>query len=170
MIEMTVTPRQKTWLQRAGTAAAVGVGMVGAAYYGGRYAVSKLLQPKQLVLDDGTARELWVANAMPALIDLRTRRRFQQNQQDSTLTVLELLPTLMENARNALPVERLTEELQVQRTTSGSAARTKAEIWHHIKIDGMSFRVETSLTRSPDATGLSAVYRAVAESFDQNPA
>ncbi|KAL9091916.1 MAG: hypothetical protein Q9165_004668 [Trypethelium subeluteriae] len=40
------------------------------------------------------------------------RRRFEQNQEDCTLTVLALLPTLRENVVDALPVERILDELQ----------------------------------------------------------
>ena len=40
------------------------------------------------------------------------RRRFQQNQEDCTITVLALLPTATENILAALPVEQITEDLQ----------------------------------------------------------
>jgi len=40
------------------------------------------------------------------------RRRFQQNQEDCTFTVLALLPTASENILEALPVESITQELQ----------------------------------------------------------
>lgn len=40
------------------------------------------------------------------------RRRFQQNQEDCTITVLALLPTAAENIAAALPVESITQELQ----------------------------------------------------------
>lgn len=40
------------------------------------------------------------------------RRRFQQNQEDCTITVLELLPTVTENVLDALPSERIAEEIQ----------------------------------------------------------
>lgn len=40
------------------------------------------------------------------------RRRFQQNQEDCTITVLALLPTATENIIDALPVESITNELQ----------------------------------------------------------
>ena len=43
------------------------------------------------------------------------RRRFQQNQEDCTFTVLALLPTVAENVLDALPVENITHELQQQR-------------------------------------------------------
>ena len=40
------------------------------------------------------------------------RRRFQQNQEDCTITVLALLPTATENVLAVLPVERITQDLQ----------------------------------------------------------
>ncbi|KAL9640163.1 MAG: hypothetical protein Q9164_000431 [Protoblastenia rupestris] len=40
------------------------------------------------------------------------RRRFQQNQEDCTITVLELLPTVTEDILEALPSEKISEELQ----------------------------------------------------------
>ena len=54
-----------------------------------------------------------------AFIDLHTdritsslRRRFEQNQEDCTFTVLAILPTATENLLEALPVERALGELQ----------------------------------------------------------
>jgi len=46
------------------------------------------------------------------LISNSLRRRFQQNQQDCTITVLELLPTVTENILEALPSEKIAEEIQ----------------------------------------------------------
>ena len=43
------------------------------------------------------------------------RRRFTQNQEDCTFTVLALLPTAADNILEALPVESITHELQRQR-------------------------------------------------------
>lgn len=44
------------------------------------------------------------------------RRRFQQNQEDCTITVLALLPTATENIVEALPVESITHELQQKKS------------------------------------------------------
>ena len=43
------------------------------------------------------------------------RRRFQQNQEDCTFTVLALLPTATENILAELETERITFELQQQK-------------------------------------------------------
>jgi peroxin-3 len=43
------------------------------------------------------------------------RRRFEQNQEDCTYTVIALLPTVREEIIGALPVEQITEQLQHER-------------------------------------------------------
>lgn len=43
------------------------------------------------------------------------RRRFEQNQEDCTYTVLALLPTVRDEIIGALPVEQITEQLQQER-------------------------------------------------------
>lgn len=43
------------------------------------------------------------------------RRRFEQNQEDCTYTVLALLPTVRDEIVGALPVEQITEQLQQER-------------------------------------------------------
>lgn len=52
------------------------------------------------------------------------RRRFQQNQEDCTITVLALLPTATENIVEALPVESITHELQQKRSERLRSADT----------------------------------------------
>jgi len=54
------------------------------------------------------------------------RRRFRQNQEDCTFTVLALLPTAAENILEALPVEDITRELQQQKAAKlGSTATSE---------------------------------------------
>lgn len=43
------------------------------------------------------------------------RRRFEQNQEDCTYTVLALLPTVRDEIIGALPVEEISNELQKQK-------------------------------------------------------
>ena len=51
------------------------------------------------------------------------RRRFQQNQDDCIITVLELLPTVSEAVIEALPSEKIAEEIQkMKRLKSGKSA------------------------------------------------
>ena len=53
------------------------------------------------------------------------RRRFQQNQEDCTITVLELLPTVAENVIEALPAERISKEIQQKKAEkTGKSAAT----------------------------------------------
>jgi len=47
--------------------------------------------------------------------NLSLRRRFEQNQEDCTFTVLALLPTAMDNILAELQTERITFELQQQK-------------------------------------------------------
>lgn len=59
------------------------------------------------------------------------KRRFAQNQQDCTYTVLALLPTVTENVLTALPVEQLTHELQqkkLERLARAAGEGTASEI------------------------------------------
>jgi len=56
------------------------------------------------------------------------RRRFQQNQEDCTYTVLALLPTATENIVRALPVEDITHELQQRRTDRIVRSSASSEI------------------------------------------
>ena len=44
------------------------------------------------------------------------RRRFEQNQEDCTFTVLAILPTATENILEGLPVEQVLAELQRQKS------------------------------------------------------
>jgi peroxin-3 len=58
------------------------------------------------------------------------RRRFEQNQEDCTFTVLALLPTATERILEELPVEKFTHELQQKKAAriakSGAATPTDA--------------------------------------------
>ena len=57
------------------------------------------------------------------------RRRFQQNQEDCTITVLELLPTAAENVVEALSAERISKEIQqkkIERTGKNAATSDTA--------------------------------------------
>lgn len=51
----------------------------------------------------------------PANSTRSLRRRFEQNQEDCTFTVLAILPTATENILDAIPVEQVLEELQKQK-------------------------------------------------------
>ncbi|KAL9031566.1 MAG: hypothetical protein Q9196_000414 [Gyalolechia fulgens] len=89
----------RKWLRRNRTNFAVGVGVLGAGYVAGQYVLSKVVEARERMAEDRVAKE-------------NLRRRFQQNQEDCTITVLALLPTATENVLEALPVERITQDLQ----------------------------------------------------------
>jgi hypothetical protein len=58
------------------------------------------------------------------------RRRFEQNQEDASLTILSWLPSVAEYLMDALPVESLTEDLKRlrrQQSTKDSAAQNNTE-------------------------------------------
>ncbi|KAL9007222.1 MAG: hypothetical protein Q9188_000025 [Gyalolechia gomerana] len=89
----------RRWLRRNRTNFAVGVSVLGAGYVAGQYVLSKVVEARQRMAEDRVAKE-------------NLRRRFQQNQEDCTITVLALLPTATENVIEALPVELITQDLQ----------------------------------------------------------
>ncbi|MCJ1307542.1 peroxin [Agyrium rufum] len=105
----------RRWLRRNRTKFAVGFGVVGVGYLATQYALKKWHEARERMAIDRIAKE-------------NLRRRFEQNQEDCTFTVLALLPTLSENVLEALPVESITEELQQQkaerlgRTAAGSGS------------------------------------------------
>lgn len=76
--------------------------MLGAGYLAGQYVLAKVSEARQRMSDDRIAKE-------------NLRRRFEQNQEDCTFTVLAILPTATENILEALPVERTLSELQKQK-------------------------------------------------------
>jgi len=92
----------RRWFRRNRTRFAIGAGSLGLVYLAGQYAWSKWLEARQRMADETMSKE-------------NLRRRFEQNQEDCTYTVLALLPTIREEIISALPVEDLTNELQRQR-------------------------------------------------------
>ncbi|KAI4744476.1 hypothetical protein E4T50_05167 [Aureobasidium sp. EXF-12298] len=92
----------RRWFRRNRTRFAIGAGTLGLVYLAGQYAWSKWLEARQRMADETMSKE-------------NLRRRFEQNQEDCTYTVLALLPTIREEIISALPVEDMTNELQRQR-------------------------------------------------------
>ncbi|ETS59755.1 hypothetical protein PaG_06278 [Moesziomyces aphidis] len=76
-------------------------GLVGGAYLLSQYAISKFQQIQEKLVNDKNAKE-------------NLRRRFAQNQEDCTFTVLALLPTLGDQLFAKHDVEQLTESLRSQ--------------------------------------------------------
>jgi peroxin-3 len=92
----------RRWLRRNRTNFAIGAGVLGATYVAGQYVLGKLSEARQRMSDERVAKE-------------NLRRRFEQNQEDCTFTVLAILPTATQNILNAVPVEQVLEELQRQK-------------------------------------------------------
>ncbi|MCJ1282975.1 peroxin [Xylographa opegraphella] len=92
----------RRWLRRNRSTFAISFGVLGVGYIAGQYILSKISEARERITSDRIARE-------------NLRRRFEQNQEDCTFTVLALLPTAAENILDALPVENLTHELQQQK-------------------------------------------------------
>ncbi|KAB2576908.1 Peroxin-3 [Lasiodiplodia theobromae] len=92
----------RRWFRRNRTNFAIGAGVLGAGYLAGQYLLGKLSEARQRMSDERIARE-------------NLRRRFEQNQEDCTFTVLAILPTATENILGALPVEQTLSELQKQK-------------------------------------------------------
>ncbi|KZF22576.1 Peroxin-3-domain-containing protein [Xylona heveae TC161] len=92
----------RKWFWRNRGRFAIGLGALGAGYVATQYVLAKLNEARERMSSDRIARE-------------NLRRRFEQNQEDCTFTVLALLPTATENILEALPVENITNELQQKR-------------------------------------------------------
>ncbi|KAF8457961.1 Peroxin-3 [Terfezia claveryi] len=91
----------KNFVRRNRTNIAIGVGIAGAAYL---YARSKVTEAKDRMSGDRRAKEY-------------LKRRFEQNQEDCSVTVLELLPQAVDAIMKDLPVERITAELEKKKAT-----------------------------------------------------
>ncbi|KAK3340244.1 Peroxin-3 [Neurospora tetraspora] len=89
----------RRWFKRNRTPLAIGAGVVGAGYVATQYVLRKLNNARERMSSDRIAKE-------------NLRRRFEQNQEDCTFTVLALLPTATTNILEALNTERITYEIQ----------------------------------------------------------
>jgi peroxin-3 len=105
----------RRWLRRNRNGLAIAAGAIGATYLAAQYILGKISEAKERAALDRIAKDKYVeylgyksnTDSLPSL-----KRRFAQNQQDCTYTVLALLPTVTENVLSALPVEQFTQELQ----------------------------------------------------------
>ncbi|OCH90166.1 hypothetical protein OBBRIDRAFT_777356 [Obba rivulosa] len=74
-------------------------GYLGGAYILGRYVLDRIGDMRNRAIQDRLARE-------------NLRRRFEQNQQDVSFTIMALLPTLGAHILDGMDVEGVTQELQ----------------------------------------------------------
>ncbi|KAJ3375095.1 peroxin [Allomyces arbusculus] len=113
-------------------------GISAAAWLLGKYAKKRIIEMTEQASKDRAAQE-------------NLRRRFEQNQQDCTFTVLSMLPILSESLFHDRTAELLVAALQRQKTAAGAdpgapappladaatnkfAALSKQEIWNELKI------------------------------------
>ncbi|ETS80575.1 hypothetical protein PFICI_08104 [Pestalotiopsis fici W106-1] len=89
----------RRWFQRNRTPIAIGAGVIGAGYFATQYLLSKLNDARERMSSDRIAKE-------------NLRRRFEQNQEDCTFTVLALLPTATTNVLETMNTEKITLEIQ----------------------------------------------------------
>ncbi|PSK56536.1 Peroxisomal bioproteinsis factor 3 [Elsinoe australis] len=94
--------RARQWFWRNRTRFAFGAAAVSGVYLAGQYAWGKWLEAQQRMGEERIAKE-------------NLRRRFEQNQEDCTYTVLALLPTVRDEVIGAFPVEEISTELQKQK-------------------------------------------------------
>ncbi|KAI9746506.1 MAG: peroxin [Claussenomyces sp. TS43310] len=92
----------RRWFRRNRAPIAIGIGVLGAGYVATQYVLGKISDARERMSSDRIARE-------------NLRRRFEQNQEDCTFTVLALLPTATDNILSELETERITFELQQQK-------------------------------------------------------
>jgi len=89
----------RQWFRRNRTPLAIGVGVVGAGYVVTQYVLGKVNDARERMGSDRIAKE-------------NLRRRFEQNQEDCTFTVLALLPSATTNILEAMNTENITYEIQ----------------------------------------------------------
>ncbi|KAG4259952.1 hypothetical protein FPRO04_00941 [Fusarium proliferatum] len=94
----------RRWLRNNRTPIAVGVGVIGAGYVATQYVIGKLNDARERMSSDRIAKE-------------NLRRRFEQNQEDCTFTVLALLPSATTAILEAMNTEQITFEIQQMKAT-----------------------------------------------------
>ncbi|TBU26261.1 Peroxin-3 [Dichomitus squalens] len=88
-------------------------GFVGGAYMVGRYVSQRLDDVRSSILQERAARE-------------NLRRRFEQNQQDISFTIMALLPTIGTHILEGMDVEGVIQELQ----SFSGVPKTRIELQH----------------------------------------
>ncbi|KAK3302475.1 Peroxin-3 [Chaetomium strumarium] len=101
----------RRWFRRNRTPIAIGLGVIGAGYVATSYVLGKLRDARERMSSDRIAKE-------------NLRRRFEQNQEDCTFTVLALLPTATNNILEAMDTEKIS--LEIQQIKGSAAARTRS--------------------------------------------
>ncbi|KAG6102716.1 hypothetical protein E4U30_002252 [Claviceps sp. LM220 group G6] len=89
----------RRWLRNNRTSIACGVGIIGTGYIAAQYVLNKIVDARERMSSDRIAQE-------------NLRRRFEQNQEDCTFTVLALLPTATSNVLAEMNTEQITYDIQ----------------------------------------------------------
>ncbi|KAI1180447.1 Peroxin-3 family protein [Nemania sp. FL0916] len=105
----------RRWFRRNRTPIAIGVGVVGAGYVVTQYVLTKINDARERMSSDRIAKE-------------NLRRRFEQNQEDCTFTVLALLPTATTNILEAMNTENITLEIQQMKGATKSVRSSESAV------------------------------------------
>jgi peroxin-3 len=103
--------------RRAGFVRSAGV--AGGLYLVGQYAAARVADMRESVLENRGAREKYVQvcslppySPIVDIVPRSMRKRFQQNRQDISFTIMTYLPLLSKHILDDMDVEALTAELQ----------------------------------------------------------
>ncbi|PKS09976.1 hypothetical protein jhhlp_004600 [Lomentospora prolificans] len=99
----------RRWFRRNRTPLAIGVGVMGAGYVVTQYVISRINDARERMSSDRIAKE-------------NLRRRFEQNQEDCTFTVLALLPTATQHILETMDTEKITYEIQTLKVAKNTTA------------------------------------------------
>jgi len=112
--------------------------VAGGLYLASQYAMASIADTRDAILEHRAAREKYVLVGSPtrhlpsssSLMPRSLRKRFQQNMQDISFTIMGFMPLLSENILNEMDVEALTAELQtlsrtadIQRSSQAAAGQ-----------------------------------------------
>ncbi|KAH8895065.1 Peroxin-3 [Thozetella sp. PMI_491] len=101
----------RRWFRRNRTPIAIGLGVVGAGYVVTQYVLTKINDARERMSSERIAKE-------------NLRRRFEQNQEDCTFTVLALLPTATTQILEGMNTEKITYEIQQMKSTTAKSVKS----------------------------------------------
>jgi len=149
------------------------VGVAGGLYLVSQYATARIADMRDGVLEQRAAREKYVLVGSPAhplpsssssLIPRSMRKRFQQNMEDISFTIMTYMPLLSKNILDEMDVEALTAELQslsrtaeIRRSSQAAAgqeqtvAPPRPPVHHQVSPTPDSLGSSVELVRSSDA-------------------
>ena len=148
-------------------------GVAGGLYLVSQYATARIADMRDGVLEQRAAREKYVLVGSPprprpssslSLILRSMRKRFQQNMQDISFTIMTYMPLLSKNILDEMDVEALTAELQslsrtaeIRRSSQAAAGQEQTvpppppPPHHQVSAGPDSLGSSVELVRSSDA-------------------